>query len=71
MGGKERGIDSRVAYAVSAVVSYGIEHLLALTSNPLPDRSSVRALGVDVWRVSCAWEAVLAGDIDSLPEHLQ
>jgi hypothetical protein len=71
VGGKEQCIDRRVAYAVSAVVSSGIEHLLALTANPLPDQSSVRTLGVDVWRVCCAWEAVLAGDIDSVSEHVE
>jgi hypothetical protein len=71
VSGKERDIDRRVAYAMSAVVTSGIEHLLALTTNPVADQSSVLALGVDVWRVSCAWEAVLAGDIDSLSEHVE
>jgi hypothetical protein len=65
-----RYIGSRVAYAVSAIISDGIEHLLTLASSPASSRSSLLALGKDVWRVSCAWEAVLAGDIDSLSEHV-
>jgi hypothetical protein len=28
-------------------------------------------MGKDLRRVSYAWEAVLAGDIDSLPEHIK
>ena len=67
----ERYIDSRAAYAVSAVISEGIEHLLALVSSPASNQPLVRALGIDVWRLSCAWEAVLAGDIDSLSEHVE
>ena len=33
--------------------------------------SSAEAMGKHLWRVSCAWEAILAGDIDSLSNHLE
>jgi hypothetical protein len=33
--------------------------------------SSADAIGKHLWRVSCAWEAMLAGDIDSLSNHLE
>ena len=67
----ERYIDSNVAYAVTVIISKGIEYLLALAGEPAPDRSTLPDPGIEVWRVSCAWEAVLAGDIDSLSEHIE
>jgi hypothetical protein len=70
VGTGEQYIDPRAAYAVSVIISDGIEQLLTLAGSPAADLSAVLVLGKDVWRVSCAWEAVLAGDIDSLSEHV-
>ena len=69
--GKERRIDRRLAYAIAAVITSGVEHFLWLVDDSATDDSSALAMGKDLWRVSCAWEAVLAGDIDSLPEHVE
>jgi hypothetical protein len=33
--------------------------------------SSADAIGKHLWHVSCAWEAMLVGDIDSLSNHLE
>ena len=68
---KERRIDRRLTYAVAAVITSGLEHFLWLVDDSATDASSALALGKNLWRVSCAWEAVLAGDIDSLPEHVE
>jgi hypothetical protein len=70
-GDKERRIDRRLTYAVAAAITSGVERFLWLVGDPATDRSSALAMGKDLWRVSCAWEAVLAGDIDSLPEHIE
>jgi len=69
--GKERRIDRRVAYAVGGIITSGVEHHLWLMDNVATDRSSALSMAKALWRVSCAWEAVLAGDIDSLSEHLE
>jgi hypothetical protein len=68
---KERRIDRRLAYTVAAVITSGVEHFLLLVGDSATDASAALAMGRDLWRVSCAWEAVLAGDIDSLPEHVE
>ncbi len=69
---RERRIDRRLTYAVAAVITSGVEHFLWLVDNPATDTSSaLLAMGKELWRVSCAWEAVLAGDIDSLAEHVE
>ena len=68
---KERRIDRRLTYAVTAAITSGVEQFLSLVDDSATDTSSALAMGKDVWRVSCAWEAVLAGDIDSLPEHVE
>jgi hypothetical protein len=70
VGTSEHYIDPRLAYAVSAIISDGIEQVLTLAGSPAADLAAVLALAKDVWRVSCAWEAVLAGDIDSLSKHV-
>jgi len=70
VGTSEHYIDPRLAYAVSTIISDGIEQVLALAGSPAANLAAVLALGKDVWRVSCAWEAVLAGDIDSLSKQV-
>jgi hypothetical protein len=69
---KERRIDRRLIYAVAAAITSGVEHFLWLVDSSSTDISAALAMGKEVWRVSCAsWEAVLAGDIDSLTEHVE
>jgi hypothetical protein len=68
---KERRIDRRLGYAVAAVITSGVEHFLCSVEDSATGTSSALAMGKELWRVSCAWEAVLAGDIDSLPEHVE
>jgi hypothetical protein len=68
---KKRRIDRRLTYAVAAVITSGVEYLLWSVEDSATDTSSALAMGKELWRVSCAWEAVLAGDIDSLPEHVE
>jgi hypothetical protein len=68
---KERRIDRRLTYAVAAVITSGVEHFLRLVGDSATDDSAALGMGKELWRVSCAWEMVLAGDIDSLPEHIK
>jgi hypothetical protein len=70
-GDRDQHIDRRATYAVAASITSGVEYLLWLVDHAAADRSSALEMGKNLWRISCAWEAVLAGDIDSLPEHLE
>jgi|SRR5215210_555629 len=70
-GDKERRISRRAAYAVAAIITSSVKYCLWLMDNAAADRSSALAMERNLWRISCAWEAVLAGDIDSLSEHLE
>jgi hypothetical protein len=70
-GEKYQRIERRAAYAVACTINSGVEYFLWLVDNAAADGSAALAMGQNLWRISCAWEAVLAGDIDSLPEHLE
>ena len=71
VAGEARQIDRRLAYVMAAVITGGMEQLLRLVDDPAIDTLSVLAMGEDLRRVSCAWEPVLAGDIDSLRGHIE
>jgi hypothetical protein len=55
-----------VAYAIAEVISSGSRRPLAGVADDV--RMEFESF---VWRVACAWEAFLAGDIDNLVEHVQ
>ena len=56
----------RVAYAIAEVISSGSRR--TLTDVAEEARGEFESF---VWRVACAWEAFLAGDIDDLAEHVR
>ncbi len=56
----------RVAYAIAEVISSGSRR--TLTGVAEDARVEFESF---VWRVACAWEAFLAGDIDDLVEHVR
>jgi len=70
-GDNDQSIDRRAAYAVACIITSGVEFHLWVVDNVAADGSAALEIGTNLWRISCAWEAVLAGDIDSLPEHLE
>jgi hypothetical protein len=56
----------RVAHAIAEVISSGSQR--TLTGVAEEARVEFESF---VWRVACAWEAFLAGDIDDLVEHVR
>jgi hypothetical protein len=59
------GIPLDISYAVSEILTTALA--LVLTQKSASVRES---LGSFAWRVACAWEAMLAGDIDDIAEHV-
>jgi hypothetical protein len=56
----------RVAHAIAEVISSGSRR----TFTGVAEETRVEFESF-VWRVACAWEAFLAGDIDDLVEHVR
>jgi hypothetical protein len=63
------GIDERLlAYAMSNIVCICLETGLQLQRKNLGIAGDIF---VAAWRIACAWDALLAGDIEDLPKHVK
>jgi hypothetical protein len=56
-----------VVYAISGIMQLGLETTLVLSKG----RKESSALLAAIWRIGCAWDAVLAGDIEDIPQHVE
>lgn len=63
-GGTTIATSLGVVYAMSNIIGLLLDLLLEGDSN----RSS--AIVEAVWRINCAWDALLAGDVNDLREHV-
>lgn len=64
-------LDRQVVYSVNMIISDAIAYALHCTATaPTSRAAEVRTAEQLAFAVSCAWDAVLAGDIDDLREHL-
>lgn len=59
-------VPSGLAYSVAEILSLLAELAAGRSSNVILHNSSLA-----VWRVCTAWEALLAGDIDDIVEHVR
>lgn len=64
--GGDEGVPLRLAYAVAEILSAA-----AAAMNTEADDAARTEISLFAWRVACAWEALLAGDIDDLAEHVR
>lgn len=55
-----------VVYAISGMTLLGLEVSMELIKT---DKGGIRLLSA-VWRIGCAWDALLAGDIEDIHQHL-
>lgn len=55
---------------INSLVLAGVEHALSWQSKNLFGAETVRQALLCSWQIGKAWEAILAGDIDCLEEHL-
>lgn len=62
----EAGVPLAATYAVAEIMA----STLARTAGQAPDQDRC-ALELFAWGVACAWEAVLAGDVEDLREHVE
>lgn len=61
-------IDYQLVYAISVFVSSDSERILRLTMQNEQPVATITELARYLWRVATAWEALLAGDIESISE---
>lgn len=57
-----RQVPDALVYALSGIVGLGLEAALS----PKADRNVL----ITLWRIQSAWDALLAGDIDDLRQHV-
>jgi hypothetical protein len=67
---KANVLDRLLVIAVSTILHHCFEEIMVLHKRQTVDRAFREDLLKKVWRISCAWEAILNGDIDSLCEHV-
>ncbi len=64
-----RMIDRQVVYAVSGIVWACLDKALELRRTDATSTTASDLLSV-AWRVQCAWDALVAGDVESLQSHV-
>lgn len=62
-------IDRQVVYAVSGIVWACLDKALKLRRTDATSTTASDLLSV-AWRVQCAWDALVAGDVESLQSHV-
>lgn len=62
-------IDRQVVYAVSGIVWACLDKALELRRADATSTTASDLLSV-AWRVQCAWDALVAGDVESLQSHV-
>lgn len=63
-------IDSNLTYAVSTIIDSCQEYNLLWERHSTFDEKTRRTLREATWKISHGWCAILAGDIDSIIEHV-
>lgn len=64
---RTEGVPLNLAYAVAEIHSSAARLMLEF----LPaDAARARGAAYFLWRLACAWEALLAGDVDRIGEHV-
>jgi len=63
---KSSGVPLRIGYSIAEILSSALS--AAAVETKLDNR---QAIVVFAWHVASAWEAVLAGDIDNIAEHVK
>jgi len=63
-------IERQLAYAVSGIVSSCLDKAMELQQTNVKCAIAANLLCA-AWCVQCAWDALLAGDIENLPSHVE
>lgn len=66
---QRRSIDRQVVYAASGMVLACLDSALAIRRADPQSAMAIKLLGA-AWRIQCAWEALVAGDIENLVTHV-
>ena len=70
-GEKANHIDRFLASAMWGITHNGWQYHRRWEAEQVFEPDVVNHLALILWRISCAWGAVLDGDIDSLPDHVR
>jgi hypothetical protein len=69
--GSANAIDRDIAYSVSGIVCLLCELSLKWQQEPHERIDAIQRLLFFLWEINCAWDAVLAGDIEDVQQHLR
>ena len=64
-----RMMDRQIVYAVSGIVWACLDKAMELRRADAQSAMASDLLSA-AWRVQCAWDALVAGDVESLPSHV-
>lgn len=65
----ERQIPRDIAYAISGIIA---QCLSTCVETPYPESNlAIKHVVKMAWMTSIAWDAIIAGDIESIREHVQ
>ena len=68
---KASRLDRFLANAMWSITHNGWQYHRRWEFEHVFEQTIVNHLALTLWRISCAWGAVLDGDIDSLPDHVR
>jgi len=63
----ESGVPPKLAYAINGMMGDCLDMVVEQKCDSQTREVLIRL----AWRILCAWDAVLAGDIDNIQEHVQ
>jgi hypothetical protein len=66
---QSRMMDRQIVYAASGIVGACLDKVMELRRIDAQSAMASDLLGV-AWRVQCAWDALVAGDVESLQSHV-
>lgn len=61
----------RLVYAVSGIQMALTEWAILLLKNEFESRKLLGDVLVRLWKINCAWDAMIAGDINDLNQHVE
>ena len=68
---KQKQLPRLLVGALSEILMLCLDALMAVEQRKGDDAPSAAGLRKAAWRIECAWNAVLDGDIDNIREHVE
>lgn len=71
VAGAANAVPGSLVYAMSGIQMLFTELLLQIVRSNFPRSTLLHEVVVAAWQIGCAWDALLAGDIEDIRQHLE